>query len=42
MKISLKGKLTALALLMTCSQVDAANWLMLQGTQPEFVAPKGG
>ena len=41
MKISLKGKLTALALLMTCSQVDAANWLMLQGTQPEFVAPKG-
>jgi len=41
MKMSLKGKLTALALLMTCSQVDAANWLMLQGTQPEFVAPKG-
>ncbi len=41
MKISVKGKLTALALLMTCSSVDAANWLMLQGTQPEVVAPKG-
>lgn len=41
MKISTKGKLTALALLMTCSSVDAANWLALQGYQPEFVAPKG-
>ncbi len=41
MKISLKGKLTALALLMTCSSVHAADWLALQGYQPEFVAPKG-
>lgn len=31
MKISLKGKLTALALLMTCSSVHAADWLALQG-----------
>lgn len=41
MKISTKGKLTALALLMTCSSVNAANWLALQGYQPSFVAPKG-
>jgi len=41
MKISVKGKLTVLALLMTCSSVHAANWLALQGYQPEFVAPKG-
>ncbi|MDF1878909.1 hypothetical protein JHD46_04565 [Sulfurimonas sp. SAG-AH-194-C20] len=41
MKISLKGKLTSLALLMACSQVNAADWLALQGYQPEFVAPKG-
>jgi len=41
MKLSLKGKLTSFALLMTCSSVDAANWLALQGYQPEFVAPKG-
>lgn len=41
MKLSLKAKLTSLALLMTCSQVNAANWLALQGYQPESVAPKG-
>ncbi|SFV60940.1 hypothetical protein MNB_SM-4-240 [hydrothermal vent metagenome] len=41
MKLSTKGKLTALALLMTCSQVNAADWLALQGYQPDFVAPKG-
>ncbi|HIP20107.1 MAG TPA: hypothetical protein EYG70_03180 [Sulfurimonas sp.] len=41
MKISTKGKLTTLALLMTCSSVNAANLLALQGYQPEFVAPKG-
>ncbi|MDF1882682.1 hypothetical protein JHD49_01870 [Sulfurimonas sp. SAG-AH-194-C21] len=41
MKLSLKTKLSSLALLMACSQVNAADWLALQGYQPEFVAPKG-
>ncbi len=31
MKLSLKGKLTALALLMACSQVNIDDWLALQG-----------
>jgi len=34
-------KLSVLALFALSTQVDAANWLMLQGTQPETVAPKG-
>ncbi len=41
MKTVLKVKLASLALLTLSTQVDAANWLMLQGTQPETVAPKG-
>lgn len=36
-----KIKLLSLALLVSCTQVDAADWLMLQGSQPEIVAPKG-
>jgi hypothetical protein len=34
-------KLSVLALLILSTQVNAANWLMLQGTQPDVVAPKG-
>ena len=41
MKTALKVKLISLALLAYSSQVSAADWLMLQGSQPEFVAPKG-
>lgn len=41
MKTALKASLASLALLTLSTQVDAANWLMLQGSQPEFVAPKG-
>ena len=41
MKTVLKTKLASLALLALATQVDAADWLMLQGSQPEFVAPKG-
>ena len=41
MKTALKVKLISLALLASSSQVSAADWLMLQGSQPEFVAPKG-
>ena len=41
MKNALKIKLISLALLSSSSQLSAANWLMLQGTQPEFVSPKG-
>ena len=41
MKTISKVKLGCLAVLTLSSQVDAANWLMLQGTQPEIVAPKG-
>ena len=41
MKTALKIKLASLALLVSASQVDAANWLALQGYQPSFVAPKG-
>lgn len=37
MKTVLKVKLASLALLTLSTQVDAANWLMLQGTQPETV-----
>lgn len=41
MKSALKIKLLSLAVLVSASQVDAANWLTLQGSQPEVVAPKG-
>ncbi len=41
MKTILKAKLASLAVLALATQVDAADWLMLQGSQPEFVAPKG-
>lgn len=41
MKTALKVKLLGLALLASSPQVNAADWLMLQGSQPEFVAPKG-
>lgn len=41
MKIVSKTKLLSLVLLAFCTQANAADWLMLQGTQPEFVAPKG-
>lgn len=41
MKTVLKAKLASLAVLALTTQVDAADWLMLQGSQPEFVAPKG-
>lgn len=41
MKSALKIKLFSLAVLVSASQVDAANWLTLQGSQPEVVAPKG-
>lgn len=40
LKINRK-KLVGLALLISCSQLEAANWLNLQGMQPEVVAPKG-
>ena len=40
LKINRK-KLMGLALLVSCSQLNAANWLNLQGIQPEVVAPKG-
>lgn len=30
-----------MVLLVSCTQLNAANWLRLQGQQPEFVAPKG-
>ena len=39
MKTALKVKLISLALLAHSSQVSAADWLMLQDSQPEFVAP---
>ncbi|MCJ7764881.1 MAG: OprO/OprP family phosphate-selective porin [Thiovulaceae bacterium] len=41
MKIALKTKFLGLALLASCTQVDAADWLRLQGAQPEVVAPHG-
>ena len=41
MKTVLKASLASLALLTLSTHVDAANWLMLQGSQPEFVAPEG-
>lgn len=41
MKIVVKTKFLGLALLASCSQMNAADWLMLQGAQPEVVAPKG-
>ena len=41
MKIALKTKLISLALLAASSQLNAADWLKLQGYQPEFFAPKG-
>ena len=41
MKTVLKTKLASLILLTLATQVNAADWLMLQGSQPEFVAPKG-
>ena len=41
MKIVLKTKFLGLALLASCAQLNAADWLMLQGVQPELVAPKG-
>ncbi len=34
-------KLSALALFALSTHVNAANWLTLQGTQPETVSPKG-
>lgn len=40
MKTVLKTKLASLILLTLATQVNAADWLMLQGSQPEFVAPK--
>lgn len=36
-----RTKLFGLSLLLSYAHLDAANWLMLQGTQPDFVAPKG-
>lgn len=33
--------LLGLALLVSCTQLDATDWLMTQGSQPEMVAPKG-
>jgi len=36
-----KTKLLSLALLASSSYVDAADWLSLQGVQPDKVAPKG-
>lgn len=41
MKTALKIKLLSFALLVSSVQVNAADWLMIQGTQPEFVAPEG-
>lgn len=41
MKSVSKTKFLSLVLLATCTQLDAADWLMLQGSQPEVVAPKG-
>lgn len=41
MKTVTKVKLASLALLTLSTQSNAANWLMLQGTQPEMVAPQG-
>ncbi|QSZ41162.1 hypothetical protein GJV85_03220 [Sulfurimonas aquatica] len=41
MKTALKVKLLGLALLASSSQVNAADWLSLQGEQPAVVAPKG-
>lgn len=41
MKTTFKVKLISVALLVSSSQLSAADWLMVQGTQPEFVAPKG-
>lgn len=41
MKSVTKTKFLSLALLASCAQLDAADWLMLQGSQPETVAPKG-
>jgi len=41
MKLSLKIKFLSLILTLVSSQISAADWLMLQGSQPEFVAPKG-
>jgi len=41
MKSVSKTKFLSLALLVSCAQLDAADWLMLQGSQPEMVAPKG-
>lgn len=41
MELFSKTKLLSLALLVSSVQLNAADWLMLQGSQPEFVAPKG-
>lgn len=41
MKIIDGAKWLGLISLVASQQMDAANWLMLQGVQPEFVAPKG-
>lgn len=41
MKTSFKTKFLGLAALACITQVDAADWLKLQGYQPEFFAPKG-
>ncbi|WP_151900867.1 hypothetical protein [Sulfurimonas hydrogeniphila] len=41
MKTTLKIKLLGLAGLVCASQIEAADWLKLQGYQPEFFAPKG-
>jgi len=41
MKIVSKTKFLGLALLASSPQMNAADWLMLQGAQPEVVAPKG-
>lgn len=36
-----KVKLLSLSLIVSCTQLHATDWLMVQGSQPEFVAPKG-
>jgi len=41
MKTALKIKLLGLAAIVCASQIEAADWLKLQGYQPEFFAPKG-
>ena len=41
MKTRLKVKVLSLALLMSCTQLSAADWLMLQGVEPETISPNG-